>query len=177
MRSPTWPSLSDNAQRRRRELHARAVDPGADDAHHRSDRRLDLRRRRRRCLDDRDVNHDVPVSDDDWLKVERGFLMLAEASNLLKMPRPVAPAGSRRGTGRAGEAAAGVVARRNSGDDRPGSRPLESARRRSSHRRPRSLALVKTRDPESALQGGRRPRQRVRGLSPGVLVSRRQTCR
>ena len=37
----------------------------------------------------------APVSDDDWLKVERGILTLAEASNLLKMPRPVAPAGAK----------------------------------------------------------------------------------
>jgi hypothetical protein len=35
-----------------------------------------------------------PVSDEDWLKVERGVLLLAEASNLLKMPRAMAPAGS-----------------------------------------------------------------------------------
>src|SRR5688572_20924820 len=27
----------------------------------------------------------APVNDEDWLKVERGILMLAEASNLLKM--------------------------------------------------------------------------------------------
>ncbi len=34
----------------------------------------------------------IPVSDEDWLKVERGLLLLAESSNLLKMPRQVAPA-------------------------------------------------------------------------------------
>jgi hypothetical protein len=34
----------------------------------------------------------IPESDDDWLKVERGLLTLAESSNLLKMPREVAPA-------------------------------------------------------------------------------------
>jgi hypothetical protein len=32
-----------------------------------------------------------PLSDDDWLKVERGGLMLAESMNLLKMPRRMAP--------------------------------------------------------------------------------------
>lgn len=32
-----------------------------------------------------------PLSDDDWLKVERGGLLLAEATNLLKMPRTMAP--------------------------------------------------------------------------------------
>jgi hypothetical protein len=35
----------------------------------------------------------VPVSDDDWINVERGLLTLAEASNLLKMQRQVAPVG------------------------------------------------------------------------------------
>ncbi len=34
-----------------------------------------------------------PETDDDWLKIERAALQLAEASNLLKMPRPMAPAG------------------------------------------------------------------------------------
>jgi hypothetical protein len=32
-----------------------------------------------------------PLTDDDWLKVERGGLLLAEATNLLKMPRQMAP--------------------------------------------------------------------------------------
>ena len=32
-----------------------------------------------------------PLSDDDWLKVERGGLLLAESTNLLKMPRRMAP--------------------------------------------------------------------------------------
>jgi hypothetical protein len=35
----------------------------------------------------------VPVSDDDWVKVELGLLTLAETSNLLKMQRRVAPVG------------------------------------------------------------------------------------
>jgi hypothetical protein len=34
-----------------------------------------------------------PVSDDDWLKVERGAWQLVESSHLLKMPRRVAPPG------------------------------------------------------------------------------------
>lgn len=42
------------------------------------------------------VTETSPVSDDDWLKVERGALTLAEASNLLKMHRPVAPKGGER---------------------------------------------------------------------------------
>lgn len=35
----------------------------------------------------------APATDDDWIKVQRGAIILAEATNLLKMPRPVAPAG------------------------------------------------------------------------------------
>jgi hypothetical protein len=33
----------------------------------------------------------IPVSDEDWQTVERGLLTLAETSNLLKVPRKVAP--------------------------------------------------------------------------------------
>ena len=47
----------------------------------------------------------VPVSDEEWLKVERGALLLAESSNLLKMPRPMAPPGSENAPARAGEPA------------------------------------------------------------------------
>jgi len=34
-----------------------------------------------------------PTTEEDWLKVQRAALLLAEATNLLKMPRQVAPAG------------------------------------------------------------------------------------
>jgi hypothetical protein len=34
-----------------------------------------------------------PLTDEDWLKVERGALILAESANLLKMPRTMVPAG------------------------------------------------------------------------------------
>jgi hypothetical protein len=36
-----------------------------------------------------------PLTDDDWLKVERGALILAESANLLKMPRAMVPAGDK----------------------------------------------------------------------------------
>ena len=36
-----------------------------------------------------------PLTDDDWLKVERGALILAESANLLKMPRTMVPAGDK----------------------------------------------------------------------------------
>ena len=35
----------------------------------------------------------VPTTDEDWTRIERGMWVLAEASNLLKMPRKVAPDG------------------------------------------------------------------------------------
>jgi len=40
------------------------------------------------------IKETVPRSDEDWLRVERGAMLLAEASNLLKMPRAMAPAGA-----------------------------------------------------------------------------------
>jgi len=36
----------------------------------------------------------VPKTDEEWLRVERGAMLLAEASNLLKMPRAMAPPGT-----------------------------------------------------------------------------------
>ena len=40
------------------------------------------------------VQTTAPASDEDWLRVERGVLLLAESSNLLKIPRPIAPPGT-----------------------------------------------------------------------------------
>ena len=37
------------------------------------------------------ANHTVPVSDDDWAKVERGAWQLAESANLLMIPRRAEP--------------------------------------------------------------------------------------
>jgi hypothetical protein len=39
----------------------------------------------------RGTNHTVPVSDDDWAKVERGAWQLAESANLLMIPRQAEP--------------------------------------------------------------------------------------
>jgi hypothetical protein len=36
-----------------------------------------------------------PTSDDDWVRIERAAFVLAESTNLLKMPRQVAPEGDR----------------------------------------------------------------------------------
>jgi hypothetical protein len=36
-----------------------------------------------------------PTTDDDWTKVQRGAVILAEATNLLKMPRRIAPPGDK----------------------------------------------------------------------------------
>src|SRR6187551_2182038 len=38
------------------------------------------------------ITETKPLSDDDWLKVERGGYVLAESTNLLKIPRRMVPA-------------------------------------------------------------------------------------
>ena len=40
-----------------------------------------------------------PVTDEDWAKVRQGAVTLAEATNLLKMPRAVAPPGDKKNSG------------------------------------------------------------------------------
>ena len=40
------------------------------------------------------VTETKPLTDEDWLKIERGAYLLAESSNLLKMPRPIVPPGT-----------------------------------------------------------------------------------
>lgn len=37
----------------------------------------------------------IPLTDDDWLRVERGAMILAESANLLKMTRAMVPAGDK----------------------------------------------------------------------------------
>ena len=44
-------------------------------------------------VNEKGITETIPLTADDWLKVERGAMGLAEFSNLLKIPRPVAPAG------------------------------------------------------------------------------------
>jgi hypothetical protein len=44
-------------------------------------------------ISDKGVIETKPLTDEDWLKVERGALILAESANLLKMPRAIVPAG------------------------------------------------------------------------------------
>ena len=39
------------------------------------------------------VTETKPLTDEDWLKIERGAYLLAESTNLLKMPRPIVPPG------------------------------------------------------------------------------------
>jgi len=40
-----------------------------------------------------------PTTNDDWAKVKIGAVTLAEGSNLLKMPRPIAPPGDKNNSG------------------------------------------------------------------------------
>jgi hypothetical protein len=46
-------------------------------------------------IGDKGVVETKPVSDEDWLRVERGAMILAEAANLLKMPRAMVPPGDK----------------------------------------------------------------------------------
>jgi len=47
-------------------------------------------------VNDKGIVQTMPLTDEDWLKVERGALILAESANLLKMPRMMAPEGDKR---------------------------------------------------------------------------------
>jgi hypothetical protein len=92
----------------------------------------------------------TPVSDEDWLKVERGALLLAESSNLLKMPRAMVPAGT----------------------------PVnEAPRRRAPKSRARLVEGRQGTEHRRSVSDRQRRRQGVRELPPGVLVSRRQEGR
>ena len=51
------------------------------------------------------ISETQPKTDEDWLKVERGALLLAEASNLLKMKRAMAPPGTEAVPGEPGKPA------------------------------------------------------------------------
>lgn len=42
-------------------------------------------------ISQRGISETKPLSDDDWLKVERGGYLLAESTNLLKIPRRMVP--------------------------------------------------------------------------------------
>jgi hypothetical protein len=46
-------------------------------------------------INEKGISETKPISDEDWLKVERGALILAESANLLKMPRAMVPAGDK----------------------------------------------------------------------------------
>ncbi len=96
----------------------------------------------------------IPVGDDDWLKVERGLLTLAEASNLLKMRREVAPEGAAEEPVEPGKPAAELSpAEIQSMIDRDRAR----WNRHADDLRTvalASLAVVKTRDPETLFKVG-----------------------
>jgi hypothetical protein len=46
-------------------------------------------------VSEKEVVETKPLTDEDWLKVERGALILAESANLLKMPRAMVPPGDK----------------------------------------------------------------------------------
>jgi hypothetical protein len=45
-------------------------------------------------ISEKGVTETKPLTDEDWLKIERGAYLLAESTNLLKMPRPMVPPGT-----------------------------------------------------------------------------------
>ena len=109
-----------------------------------------------------------PLTDEDWLKVERGALILAESANLLKMPRTMVPAGRQVAERRPG-------GRTHAGGDR-GQR--QRIRRRGISMRTlrtaalESLKIIKTRDPEGLFTVGDKIDKACEGVT-SVLVSRR----
>lgn len=46
-------------------------------------------------IDEHGIVETKPTSDEDWLKVQRAAVLMAESTNLLKMPRRVAPEGDK----------------------------------------------------------------------------------
>lgn len=56
-------------------------------------------------VNDKGTTQTAPVSEEDWVKVERGAWQLAESANLLMIPRPAEPAGTQALALRPGERA------------------------------------------------------------------------
>ena len=112
----------------------------------------------------------VPKTDEDWEKVKIGAVTLAEGIYLLKIPRPMAPPGDlNNSTGpNPPELSPAQIQAKLDADPVLWDAKIEALR---------NAALAGPRDCEQegrqrALPGRRRSRQGVRGLPPGVLVSR-----
>ncbi len=93
-----------------------------------------------------------PLTDEDWLKVERGALILAESANLLKMPRTMVPAGDKsleKGTGGPELTPAEIEAKVKK-DPAAWNQHADGLRTAALE----SLAIIKTRDPEGLFSAG-----------------------
>jgi hypothetical protein len=95
-----------------------------------------------------------PVSEEDWLKVERGAVLLAEASNLLKMPRHRVPPGTPADAGNRGanapELSPGEIEAKVNKDRALWNKHADELRTVALH----SLTAVKARDSEALFQVG-----------------------
>jgi hypothetical protein len=96
----------------------------------------------------------APTSDEDWVKVERGLVTLAESSNLLKMPRPVESGAAPLAAGDPGaskhELSAAEIQAKIDGDRARWNQHADELRKVALE----GLALVKSRDPEVLFKVG-----------------------
>jgi hypothetical protein len=93
-----------------------------------------------------------PLTEEDWLKVERGALILAESANLLKMPRTMVPAGDKslnKGPGGPELTPAEIEAKVKK-DPAAWNQHADGLRTAALE----SLAIIKTRDPQELFSAG-----------------------
>jgi hypothetical protein len=100
------------------------------------------------------TNHAVPVSDDDWAKVERGAWQLAESANLLMIPRkaepPDTPGLELRPGERSPELSGAEIEAKIDADRAKWNRHADALRVSSL----KALEMVKTRKPDAILEAG-----------------------
>src|SRR5207247_11467545 len=95
-----------------------------------------------------------PTTDEDWAKVKQGAVTLAEGSNLLKMPRSVAPPGDKNNSGGANapELSPEQIQAKIDQDRALWNRHADELRDEAL----RVLAIVKAKDADSLFQAGSR---------------------
>jgi len=93
-----------------------------------------------------------PLTDEDWLKVERGALILAESANLLKMPRTMVPAGDKSLNAERGgpELTPAEIEAKVKQDPAAWNKHADALRTAALE----SLKIIKTRDPEGLFTAG-----------------------
>ena len=100
------------------------------------------------------VTETKPLTEEDWLKVERGGWLLAESTNLLKIPRRIVPVDDEGKPHQPGDPE--LLAGPDSSQDREGPGALVQARRRAEDRGARSRADCQGARYRRAVQGRRR---------------------